>query len=175
MLAVVYCSSNCNMHSAANREFVLVLCCCSSETATGYKSQKYAVAWATLAWTCAHPCSALPKHNTQAACQGLRLLQGSCHRYFHTVPNKAGTHWANEHHWGLFNFTNVGVIVTFSPPCIVSPLPLCASSIVPECHGLSHEAGLSTGIYEQRNKLEPSDWKHFPPQFIHFVCVVVGS
>ena len=32
ILAVVYGSSNCNMHSAANREFVLVLCCCSTET-----------------------------------------------------------------------------------------------------------------------------------------------
>ena len=28
------------------------------------------------------------------------------------------------------------------------PLPLCASSIVPECHGLNREAGLSTGIYK---------------------------
>ena len=38
MLAVVYCSSNCNMHSAANREFVLVSCCCSRETPAGHKS-----------------------------------------------------------------------------------------------------------------------------------------
>ena len=31
-------SSNCNMHSSQNREFVLVSRCCSSETPTGHKS-----------------------------------------------------------------------------------------------------------------------------------------
>lgn len=118
-------------------------------------------------FACRTGCSELPEHNTQLCMSG---LEASCPSYFHTVLNKAGTHWAIEHHWGGLICTNVGVIVIFPPRTHSFPLPLWASSIVPECHGLSREAGLSTGIYEQRNKLEPYDWKHsLPLLFILYV------
>lgn len=109
---------------------------------------------------------ALSSLNTtrSCACQGLMPPQ----LFPHCTDEQSWKSLSNGASLGLFNFLHkCGGWLLDSPLPHNFPLPLCASSIVPECHGLKHEAGLSTGIYERRNKLEPSDWK--------LLCVVVGS
>lgn len=82
--------------------------------------------------------------------------------------------------WGLFNLLHKCGGDCYIPPYSHThthsfPLPLCASSVVPECHGLSHEAGLSTGISTSREtSLNPSTESTFPALFLN-VCEAVGS
>lgn len=95
----------------------------------------------------------LPKHNTQLCVSGLEAAAFTSQIFPHCTEQS----WrllSNRASLGLFNLLH-----KCGGDCYIShsfPPPLCASGPVPECHGLHHEAGLSTGIYEQRNQPKPS-------------------
>lgn len=112
-----------------------------------------------LSWklfACRTGCSELPKHNTQLCMSGLDAAAFMSH-LFPCCREPSWKSLSQRASLGLFNFLHKCGGDCYIPPTHSFPFPLCTSSFVPECVGLSHEAGLSTGIYEQRNKLEPSD------------------
>lgn len=89
------------------------------------------------------------------ACQG-STLQPSCPTQSHAVVRKKKKSWktlSQRASLGLFHFLHrcggdscVSLMLGFPP------VPLCASSNVPDWYGRSNDASLSTGIYEHRNK-----------------------
>lgn len=90
---------------------------------------------------------------TQHSALLVRAWKGSvCARHFHTAL-KAGTHLIKRSSLGVVSFTPQtlgGCYCYIYFPKTRCFLPSCISSVVQQCHGLKHEAGLSIGIYQQR-------------------------
>lgn len=103
-----------------------------------------------------------------SACRGLRLQS-----YFHIALNEAGAHQAKSTLLGLFDLLHICVERGGGGWLLYFP---CTPSFLLRYCVIGDEAGLSTGIYEQRNQFEPCDWRHFPP-FLRFLSYVqfVGS